>query len=572
MKRDRPRARGAGSAIGLLLPLWLCSAGCVVNPVPTPFEQDDNAQTATIGGGGNNKASADAGARWQEPTSPGDRDEASADGANAGFAGLAQAGAQDFGLFRSILEAGEVPAPGTLDDVGFFAEHKIDQPPPDCGKQVCGHAQLGEMGNMLTSSPLTLLQIGLNTPLQSAQLKRPPLHAVLALDRSQSMAGAALDHVKVGITLMVGELRPGDRVSVVAFSDQAEVLLEAHAIGGEDGGKQAVLNSLGGLQAGGKTNLYSGLFSAFAVAAAHQASGAESRVILLSDGAATAGLLQPGKLVSLAAGWAKKGIGITTIGLGKAADLSTLRDLAEVGAGHFYFLDKPAAVEEVFVEEARTFFVPLALDVRIEVEIGDGWLVGGAYGTHGWKGHASGGRIDLPGLFLAGRSDASDPLPGPAGTGRRGGGGAMLLALMPLPNVVDSGSWVAKLKLHWRHPLTGESHQQDLVVDKGWISPTAPLEGWFSSAAVEKGFVMLNIFAGFRLATELASDADAGAATGVLQALRQSVVKWLADPSHAAPDPDIGDDLKYIDLFLTNLSKFGHQTPVSEPPEPWPIN
>ncbi|MCK6591186.1 MAG: hypothetical protein L6Q76_26840, partial [Polyangiaceae bacterium] len=35
-----------------------------------------------------------------------------------GSLNVAQAGAQDFALFRSIVEKGEVPAPDTLDAVG----------------------------------------------------------------------------------------------------------------------------------------------------------------------------------------------------------------------------------------------------------------------------------------------------------------------------------------------------------------------------------------------------------------------------------------------------------------------
>ena len=52
---------------------------------------------------------------------------------NPGSTGLSQAGAQDFGLFRDILDRGELPGPDTLDDLGFFAEHKLDYPAASCG-------------------------------------------------------------------------------------------------------------------------------------------------------------------------------------------------------------------------------------------------------------------------------------------------------------------------------------------------------------------------------------------------------------------------------------------------------
>ena len=80
-----------------------------------------------------------------------------------GATGISQGGAQDFGLFRQILEDGGIPAPDTLDDLGFFAEHKLDYPAPSCGGDVCMHGLLGVMGNMISGSSCTLIQIGMNS-------------------------------------------------------------------------------------------------------------------------------------------------------------------------------------------------------------------------------------------------------------------------------------------------------------------------------------------------------------------------------------------------------------------------
>lgn len=46
-----------------------------------------------------------------------------------GATGLGQGGRQ-LGLFRQILEDGDIPHPDALDDMGFFAEHKLDYPAP----------------------------------------------------------------------------------------------------------------------------------------------------------------------------------------------------------------------------------------------------------------------------------------------------------------------------------------------------------------------------------------------------------------------------------------------------------
>ena len=83
---------------------------------------------------------------------------------------------------------------------------------------------------------------------------------------------------------------------------------------------------------------------------------------------------------------------------------------------------------------------------------------------------------------------------------------------------------------------------------------------------------MLNIFVGFRQASQLAIDGDPGAAIGTLQALKSGAQDWLDEKKKGGekPDPDIQDDLTYVDLFITNLKKLKNQTPISKPPEPWP--
>ena len=535
-----------------------------------PRKQADSAGGASDAGSASWEDGAvwdeDAAAVWGQDASA--ASDAGATDAGGGATGLSQAGAQDFGLFRQILEQGMIPTADTLDPLGFFNEHKLDYAKPICGADMCMHGLLGQMGNMITGSDCTVVQIGLNTPIKVDKAKRPPLHVVFAIDTSASMAGKPMQYVKSGLQQMLDHLQPVDTISIVGFSSIAKVALQGQPLGAGLKNKAMVEQAINGLQASGQTNLYDGLFTAFQIAAKLHVKGEESRVVLLSDGKATAGILQAAKLVSLAEGYAVQGIGVTTIGLGTAVDIGALRDVAEVGAGNFYFLDKPEAVKEVFTEEVKTFLVPVALDVQIQVSVGDAWVIGGVYGTNGWKGDANGGTVKIPSLFLAGRIDASKPLPGPPGTGRRGGGGAIMVELVGLKGVVAAGS-VAKLDLKWTHPQTAKVHAQTITIT-GLAGGVIPDGGFFTHPTVEKGFVMLNILVGFQLAAQLATDADPGAARGVLEALRKEVAAWLASGKTGGPDPDIEDDLKYVDMFIKNLKNLANQTPLSQPPEPWP--
>lgn len=487
-----------------------------------------------------------------------------------GSIGLGQAGAQDFGLFRQILDDGKIPDPDVLDDLGFFAEHKLDFPPATCGGDVCVHALVGQMGNLITGSTCTVVALGLNTPLDPATLERPALDLVLAIDTSGSMDGAPIEAVRTGLTRMLDHLAPTDTVTLVPYAFEGRVT--ADAVVADESGKVALEAAFADLAAGGNTNIYDGLARAFERAAELRAPGREARVVLLSDGQATTGLVAPARLEGLAAAYARLGIGLTTIGVGEDFDVAVMRGLAEVGAGNFYFLEDPQAVREVFTHEVETFLHPVALDVSIRFATGPGYAARAVYGTHHYEGGASGGAIAIPALFLAGRRSASEPVE----DGRRGGGGAIMVELVARsPQVLaslhlgpDELRAVGSVIVTWTDPVTGARRSDTSEATSGNGPLEVPAEGYFTDATVEKAFVMLNLFTGFHMAAELAADNDPGAARGVLEALRDGVEGWLVH--HA--DPDIADDLDYVERFIDILGATAFQTPIARPPEPWPMD
>ncbi|MBI4956549.1 MAG: VWA domain-containing protein [Myxococcales bacterium] len=483
--------------------------------------------------------------------------------AGHGNVGVTQGGAQDFGLFRQILDQGGIPGPETLDDVGFFAEHKLDYPTPTCGANLCLHALFGAHPNLVVGTQASVVQVGLNSPIDLATFVRPPMHLVLAIDVSGSMGGAPIDYVRTGLTSMLGALEPGDRVSLVTYASEAQVVLDA--VPASDTGILA--EAIAGLAAGGSTNIYDGLFQAYTLAAVHLDPAWQNRVLLLSDGQANTGLDDTGKIVALAEGRAREGIALSSIGVGTDFDVELMSRLGEVGAGNFYFLEDPAAVVEVFEDEVKTFLYPLAVDARITMSVASGYELRAAYGTNGWASTPDGGEVELPALFLAGRTTASEPIE----AGRRGGGGAILIELMPSGAAAAEPNDVGQVAIAWRDPATG-----DLVSDEvNVVAPHSPAEpppgGYFTDATVAKGFAMLNLYAAFRIATERAAAGDPWTAESTLAALRPNVANWLV--TH--PDPDLEDDLHYVDLFIANLgaviatSTLG-VLPTPGPVDPWP--
>lgn len=476
-----------------------------------------------------------------------------------GASGVTPAGAQDFGLFRRILEEGGLPHPDTIDPLGFFAEHKLDYPAPDCGDDICLHALLGVGANLMTGNNCTLLQIGLNSPINPAEANRPPLDLVLAVDTSGSMRGDPITYLAAGLRAMLPHLRPEDRVSLVTYDDIARITLEA--VPGDD--RETLEAAIAALSAGGATNLYDGLFTALQLAEAHRAPDREARVIFLSDGDATEGLTDPARLEALAAAYARRGIGITTIGLGSNFNLAAMRAISDTGAGNFYFLEDPSAVVEVFTEEVQTFLMPLALDARVEVTAGDGYVLRGAYGVRDWRAGLYTGTAHQASLFLAGRQRAEDPVDG----GRRGGGGAILIELMPRGGQATTRPGpVGTVTLTYTDPTTLETREQAVTINSPFAPAETPDEIHASHATAQKGFVMLNVLVAFQLAAELALEADYGTAISLLSGLEEGLDAYLA----ANPDPDLEDDALYVTLFRQNLEVTRSRLTVSVPPPPEP--
>ena len=504
--------------------------------------------SACAGGGGDSPAG-DAGA-----AADGDDGVDDDGGAPPIGPGLGQGGAQDFGQFRAILEAGGIPGPDTLDDVGFFNEHKISLPAADCGNDVCLHGALAMMGNLLTGSDCTMVLLGMNTPIDPAEIERPPLNLAIAVDTSGSMEGEPITRVREGLYRMVDVLRAEDRITLVTFGDDAASRAEV------SGGDTAALEvAIGQLATGGQTNVYAGLRAAYEAVQAHAEADLQNRVLLLSDGKANLGIVNDEKIVELARASSAEGIGLSTIGLGEAFDPVLMRRLSEVGGGTFYFVDDLGAVEEIFEEEVQALLLPIATDVFIDLDVGAGWELRDVYGTKLAHTTSSAAHVEIPSLHIAHRESVGDHE-----HGRRGGGGVILAEVMATPGAAQpaDGS-IGEVALRYRVPGTDEEIAQSVPV----VSPAGPeATGWASSDAADKSFVMLNLYVAFKMASERALVGDDSTALSILGAVRGGVDAWLATHD----DFDVEDDLRYVDMFVANLQARAPATaPAPElPPEP----
>ncbi|MDD9941778.1 MAG: VWA domain-containing protein [Myxococcales bacterium] len=482
-------------------------------------------------------------------------------------------GAQDFGVFRSQLAAGIVPRVGDFDAAGFFAEHHTALPPPDCGDRVCLQTMLGVLGNLVNGENCTMLQLGLNSPLAANPDDRPPLNLAIVVDTSGSMQeNGKMNFVRQGLNLLIDGMRDEDRLALIRYADEAEVLLPMTDVALNRGTIREAANSL---SANGGTNLYDGLREGYAEATSFYDSGRQNRVILLSDGLPTQGVQDPAQITSMSRNFNSQGIGLSTVGLGVNFNVELMRGLAEQGDGNFYFLENSGAVSEVFTEELSYFTVPVAFDLELKLVSGPHYAFRRAFGSSFWKESDDGGTLSVPSVFLAHRESDEDVTE--AG-GRRGGGSALMIELMPtLAEDSDlnlTESEVAVIDVSFREPGTDEVVRQTVEVTfphAPWVTPERG--EWVSDdiPIIQKSFVMLNILVAFEMASEMHY---AGANEMAVGDLNQ-IIAAVEDYNEEIQDVDMDYDLEMLrdlrDLIETHIPR-PEPPPVQVRADPWPCD
>lgn len=462
-----------------------------------------------------------------------------APGAGSGSGGgVSFGGAQDVGEFRSILDRGEIPGPDTLDANGFFNEHFNAPPAANCGALLCAVPGLSVGRDWLTGAHQATLQISVSTTVDPTTYQRLPMNLVVVVDHSGSMASdGRLDKVKVGLHTLIDNLHAEDRLAIVEFDDRVDI--DAPLSATLD--RPALHAIVDRLQPRGATNIYDGLRQGFLLLGDAPASERQNRVVLLSDGLATAGDTSQAHIQQMAASRVALGIGLTTIGVGDEFDVALMRGLAEQGAGNFYFLEDPTAASEVFTEELDYFVQPLALDVRLEAAAGPGYQFDEVVGSHLWSAGTRNGTMSIPAVFVASRTTQG------GGQGRRGGGSMIFVRLTP---IAGNTGRVADVTLSYRTPGSAVRVSQTVKVDYASDPGVTPEQPYLSAPEMAERYAMYNMFLGLRAATRAYSPA---CAMGALDATRSAATAWNA--SHE--DPDLAADLTLIAQYRANLAELG---------------
>lgn len=213
------------------------------------------------------------------------------------------------------------------------------------------------------------VQVTAAAPPPNAQ--RPPVAVGLVIDRSGSMHGEKLTTAKQAALAVVDQLTDRDRVALVVFDDQIDVIQPATAVAPVI---QARLRAaLQRIESRGSTALHEGWLTGCQAIAGDAQGEAIARCFLLTDGQANVGQTDPEAIASEAAAVrAHAGVGTSTFGIGADYDEDLLAPLATAGGGQFYHLRGPAEIATTFVEELGDLLAIAARNARLEISAAPG--------------------------------------------------------------------------------------------------------------------------------------------------------------------------------------------------------
>jgi Ca-activated chloride channel homolog len=197
---------------------------------------------------------------------------------------------------------------------------------------------------------------------------RPPLNLTFLVDVSGSMSAAdKLPLVQSSLEALTAQLGPEDSVALVTYAGRSGVVLPSTRANGP--GKTRILDAIRRLSSGGSTAMGDGISLAYGEAGRHHRPGAVSRVIVASDGDANVGTSSGEQLAQSIRHHADEGIALTVLGVGAGRGKDqTMEMLANKGDGQYFFLGNPEDAERVLVDRLVSTLVPLARDVKLQVE------------------------------------------------------------------------------------------------------------------------------------------------------------------------------------------------------------
>lgn len=271
-----------------------------------------------------------------------------------------------FHLAAASLSQGAMPSPQTIRSEEFLNAFDYRDPAPVTNEPFSFH---WDMARSPFEHNRHLIRFALQTTAEG-RLSSQPLNITLLIDNSGSME--RIDRQKIlgeSMRVLAEKLSPSDTVSVVTFAQTAHLLFDGITASDFQKSYQTITQ----LTPQGGTNLEAALDLAYASNKRHFNGNANNRVILMTDGAANLGDIEPPTLKAKVESQRLDGIALDAFGIGwENYNDNLLESITRNSDGRYAFLNTTQDADTLFAQRIAGAFKPLAADVKVQVEFNPG--------------------------------------------------------------------------------------------------------------------------------------------------------------------------------------------------------
>jgi Ca-activated chloride channel family protein len=264
---------------------------------------------------------------------------------------------------RASLNRNVLPQPASVRTEEMINYFPYDYPTPRSAEQPF------DTNIAVFPSPWTpgrkLVRIGIKGyAIQRAS--RPKANLVFLIDTSGSMQEPnKLPLVQQSLSMLLDQLAPDDKVSIVTYAGNAGVALPPTPAS-QKGRIRAVIDQL---TAWGSTAGAEGIRQAYALAEENLDPKGVNRVILTTDGDFNVGITNQDELKGYIERERSKGVFLSVLGFGMGNyNDALMQALAQNGNGAAAYIDTIGEARKTLVNEASSTLFPIAKDVKIQVE------------------------------------------------------------------------------------------------------------------------------------------------------------------------------------------------------------
>ena len=254
------------------------------------------------------------------------------------------------------------PAPPATPPV--FAMHHDSQ-----GVKVSG--TLSQSKFVQGENGVVYVHLDLDTPApESPAAARRATDMIVVLDRSGSMAADnKLPYAKEAVRNLIGRLQADDRFALITFDTTAVV--NTALVHVTDPVREQLSRQIAGIRPGSSTNLSDGLLKARALLEGHSTERSR-RVLLLSDGEANAGIVDPQELARLVSSFSQHAAVVSTIGMGLGFNETLMAALADYGMGNYSYLEHLSTLGDILHKDLQDAKQVFASASGLSITLGKG--------------------------------------------------------------------------------------------------------------------------------------------------------------------------------------------------------